>query len=191
MQVFSCPTISVLSVFGLILCPLCLLCCENVFYSLFELHCPKPKRWNLIWACLICRRLILRLHSVFYSLLELWGGGGVEGGIGRHTCFSTAAAVILNWILCEQNWSLASEKLSAHYNTKEMAYLCLTCRYCCDFDWQYLCVGHTYAWHLILCEMWKREEHLFQQHQQLFVWCHMIILCKNITFFDVFFCCIM
>jgi hypothetical protein len=177
-------------VFGLILCPLCLLCCETVFYSLLNYTVQKPRRWNLIWACLICRRHILCLHSVyniltlyklllfglilclicslcwetvFYSLLEL-GGGGREGGRGRHTCFSTASAVILNWILCEQNWSLASsisEKSSAHHNTKEMAYLCLTCRYCCDFDWQYLCVGHTYAWHLILCEMWKREEQCY------------------------------
>ncbi len=43
------PTISVLSVFGLILYPFCLLCCETVFYSLFEPQCPKTKemKFNL------------------------------------------------------------------------------------------------------------------------------------------------
>ena len=120
------------------------------------------------------------LRNCFLLSIGTWGGGGREGGRGRHSCFSTAAAVILNWILCEQNWSLASsisEKWSAHHNTKEMAYLCLTCRYCCDFDWQYLCVGHTYAWHLILCEMWKREE---QHYCTLSVPATSAAICQNL-----------
>ncbi len=94
-----------------------------------------------------------------------------------------------SWIesLCEWYWRVASsisENCSAQHNTKEMAYLCLTCSYCCIFDWQYLYVGHTYAWHLILCfQNWRRREE--QRYCTLSVPATASAICKYLFFVHI------
>ncbi len=111
------------------------------------------------------------------SIWTVWAGG-----VGRGETHESVHQQQPSWIesLCEWYWSVAlsiSENCSAQHNTKEMAYLCLTCSYCCIYDWQYLCVGHTYAWYLILCFFKTEEEekrnvtvlYLFQPQQHLFV----------------------
>ncbi len=119
------------------------------------------------------------LPSVLRNCFLLSTGTVGARGVGRGETHESVNQQQPSWIesLCEWYWSGASENCSAQHKIKDLAYLCLTCSYCCIFDWQYLCVGHTYAWYLFLCFFETEEEkkrnvtvlYLFQLQQQLFV----------------------
>jgi hypothetical protein len=97
----------------------------------------------------------------------------------------------LNPCVNDTGASSISENCSAQHKTKEMAYLCLTCSYCCIFDWQCLYVWHTYAWYLILCFFKTEEEeksnvtvlYLFQPQQHLFVNTFFFIYCTCLQYY--------
>ncbi len=140
---------------------------------------------------------LLRKNCFFTLYLNCLGRGSGEGGGRVGETHESVHQQQPSWIesLCEWYWSVASsisENCSAQHNTKEMAYLCLTCSYCCIFDWQYLYVGHTYAWYLTLCFFKTEEEersnvivlYLFQPQQHLFVntfFVHILVHAYNIT----------
>jgi hypothetical protein len=137
---------------------------KKIFLSIHHRISMSLYKSNHISLVGVWINFIPHLSSVLRNcfLLSVWITGA--GGVGRGETHESVHQQQPSWIesLCEWYWSVASsisENCSAQHNTKEMAYLCLTCSYCCIFDWQYLYVGHTYAWHLILCfQNWRRRE---------------------------------